>query len=76
MEKLTRIEEEICGKLGKKKYGVYPIIKQKVCERDLSREWICTKPYYKTPQQLENPKIKHSKVRKLYFRTLEFENVL
>ena len=23
--------------------GVYPIIKQKVCERDLSREWICTK---------------------------------
>ena len=24
-------------------YGVYPIIKQKVCERDLSREWIYTK---------------------------------
>ena len=24
-------------------YGVYPIIKQKVCERDWSREWICMK---------------------------------
>ena len=24
-------------------YGVYPIIKQKLCERDLSCEWICMK---------------------------------
>ena len=25
------------------RYTVYPIIKQKFCERDLSREWICMK---------------------------------
>ena len=24
-------------------YGAYPTIKQKVCERDLSRNWICMK---------------------------------
>ena len=29
--------------MKKCKCGVYPIIKQKVCERDLSREWICIK---------------------------------
>ena len=27
-------------------YEVYPIIKQKVCERDLSREWICMKTLF------------------------------
>ena len=37
---------------------------------------IARKPYYKTPQWLENPEIKHSMIRKLYLKTLEFENVL
>ena len=55
-------------------YGVDPIIKQKVCERDLSREWICMK----TPiiKKLQNSKIKHLKVRKPNNKRLEFENVL
>ena len=35
-EKVEEIYAKVC-------YGGYPIIKQKVCERDLSREWICTK---------------------------------
>ena len=53
------------------RYGVYAIIKLKVCERDLSREWICCilyarKPYYKA---LDFCSKIWSCVRKPYYKT-------
>ena len=51
-----------------------PIIKHSISVRKSVR--VFANPIIKKPQKLENPKIKHSKVRKPYHKTLKFEHVL
>ena len=51
-----------------------PIIKHSISVRKSVR--VFANPIIKKPQKLENPKIKHSKVRKPYYKAIPNSSVL